>query len=113
MEPPHTVWTRPACRPRRRASWSRLPVWPCADRSRGCPRTTLKLAVGVLIGSFGTFWVGEGLGVHWPGADISILGPAAGFLVVSLLIIRIVQRTSAERSRPAPGRVHASTGGRS
>src|SRR5437899_12072637 len=77
------------------------------------PENTLKLAVGVLIGSFGTFWVGEGLGVHWPGADISILGLAAGFLVVSLFIIRILQRTSAERSRPAPGRVHASTGGRS
>ncbi len=74
------------------------------------PENTLKFAVGVLIGSFGAFWVGEGLGFPWPGADFSIVGLAAGFLVVSLLMIRILRRRSVDRSRPVPGRVRASTG---
>jgi len=31
------------------------------------PENTLKFAVGVLLSAFGAFWVGEGLGFHWPG----------------------------------------------
>src|SRR2546425_189388 len=57
----------------------RLPL----DRGGGA----LKFAVGVLLGSFGAFWIGEGLGVHWPGADLSILGLAGGFLILSLLTV--------------------------
>jgi len=56
------------------------------------PENTLKLSVGVLIGSFGTFWIGEGLGFHWPGADLAVLGLAAAFLTVSLITI-VVLRT--------------------
>jgi uncharacterized membrane protein len=37
------------------------------------PENTLKFAVGVLLSTFGIFWVGEGLGYPWPGADLSIL----------------------------------------
>ena len=49
------------------------------------PENTLKFFVGVLISAFGTFWVGEGLGFHWPGQDWSILFLMAGFLVVAAL----------------------------
>jgi Ca2+/H+ antiporter, TMEM165/GDT1 family len=77
------------------------------------PENTLKFAVGVLIGSFGAFWVGEGLGFHWPGADFSILGLAAGFLAGSLLMIRGVRRRSRERPGQLPGQWHLSSGGRS
>jgi uncharacterized membrane protein len=76
------------------------------------PENTLKFAVGVLIGSFGAFWVGEGLGVHWPGADLSILWLAACFLAVSLLTTRVLRR-SMERRRPFPGPLNPSPGGRS
>ncbi len=38
------------------------------------PENTLKFGVGVLLTSFGSFWVGEGIGVAWPRADWSILG---------------------------------------
>jgi uncharacterized membrane protein len=31
------------------------------------PENTLKFAVGVLLCAFGTFWVGEGLGLPWLG----------------------------------------------
>src|SRR5436189_58216 len=40
------------------------------------PENTLKLSVGVLIGAFGAFWMGEGLGVRWPGGDLAIVGLA-------------------------------------
>ncbi len=31
------------------------------------PENTIKTLVGVMLTSFGVFWVGEGAGVHWPG----------------------------------------------
>ena len=68
------------------------------------PENTLKLSVGVLIASFGVFWLGEGLGLHWPGADFSILGLTGGFLAVSLLMIRVLRRRSMERPHQRPGR---------
>jgi Ca2+/H+ antiporter, TMEM165/GDT1 family len=55
------------------------------------PENTLKLSVGVLIGSFGAFWIGEGLGVPWPGGDLAILGLAAAFLAVSLITIAVLR----------------------
>lgn len=56
------------------------------------PENALKLSVGVLIAAFGVFWLGEGLGLHWPGADLSIVGLTAGFLAVALLMIRVLRR---------------------
>jgi uncharacterized membrane protein len=56
------------------------------------PENTLKFAVGVLIASFGVFWVGEGLGFHWPGQDLSILGLVAVFVLMSLIIVAAVRR---------------------
>jgi uncharacterized membrane protein len=63
------------------------------------PENTLKLSVGVLIGSFGAFWTGEGLGIHWPGGDVAILGLAAAFLSVALLTIVVLRRVSANGGR--------------
>jgi Ca2+/H+ antiporter, TMEM165/GDT1 family len=37
------------------------------------PENALKMFVGILLVSFGTFWAGEGLGVRWPGSDVAIL----------------------------------------
>ena len=36
------------------------------------PENTIKTLVGVMLTSFGVFWVGEGAGVHWPGGDLAI-----------------------------------------
>ncbi len=47
------------------------------------PENTLKFTVGVLLSTFGTFWVGEGAGLEWPGADWSLLGLLAGFLAAA------------------------------
>jgi uncharacterized membrane protein len=38
------------------------------------PENTMKFIVGVLLTSFGTFWLAEGAGAHWPGGDASLLG---------------------------------------
>jgi uncharacterized membrane protein len=37
------------------------------------PETELKWGVGVLLSSFGVFFLAEGLGVRWPGGDAAVL----------------------------------------
>jgi uncharacterized membrane protein len=56
------------------------------------PENTLKFAVGVLISAFGVFWIGEGLGLHWPGDDLAILALSAAFIAVALLLVAAVRR---------------------
>jgi uncharacterized membrane protein len=53
------------------------------------PENALKFAVGVLLSAFGTFWVGEGIGVAWPGEDWSVLALVCGFLAVALLTVQL------------------------
>jgi Ca2+/H+ antiporter, TMEM165/GDT1 family len=56
------------------------------------PENTLKFAVGVMLSSFGTFWIGEGYGVQWPGGDLSVPGLIAGFLATALLSVGAIRR---------------------
>jgi uncharacterized membrane protein len=51
------------------------------------PENTLKFVVGVVLTAFGTFWVGEGIGLDWPGRDWSILGLVAGFFSVAFFTV--------------------------
>lgn len=53
------------------------------------PENALKFLVGVLTCAFGTFWVGEGMGFAWPGADWSLPALNLGFLLVALAAIRL------------------------
>ncbi len=59
------------------------------------PENILKFAVGVLLSAFGTFWVGEGMGLAWPGADLSIPALNAGFLAAALLAVRLCRARAA------------------
>lgn len=61
------------------------------------PENTLKFGVGVMLSSFGVFWTGEGMGAHWPGADLVLIPLAAVFLLAGLLLARAA-RTTHERS---------------
>jgi uncharacterized membrane protein len=58
------------------------------------PENTLKFAVGVLLSAFGTFWVGEGSGLAWPGGDVALPMLAGGFLGVALLGVRTLRRAN-------------------
>ncbi len=51
------------------------------------PENTLKFIVGVMLTSFGTFWGGEGVGIHWPGEDIFLLALVGFYLLVSFALI--------------------------
>lgn len=62
------------------------------------PENTLKFIVGVLLSAFGTFWVGEGLGLSWPGADWSILGLTLGFLLFALVAVPLCRDQAARRA---------------
>jgi len=45
--------------------------------------------VGVLTCAFGIFWMGEGVGIKWPGEDWSVLVLADGILAVALIVARL------------------------
>ena len=59
------------------------------------PENALKFTVGVLITSFGMFWIGEGLGFAWPGEEWSLLWLALVLLAVSLITVRRLRGTLA------------------
>jgi uncharacterized membrane protein len=48
------------------------------------PENTIKLVVGIMLTSFGLFWVGEGAGAHWPGSDAAIIVLIGVFSLVTL-----------------------------
>jgi uncharacterized membrane protein len=56
------------------------------------PESHLKYAVGLVLSSFGVFFLGEGLGVHWPGADLALLYIVAALLLVSQAQIATLAR---------------------
>ena len=62
------------------------------------PENTLKFTVGVLLSAFGCFWVGEGMGLEWPGADWSILGLSVGFLALALFAVSLCRSRAATRA---------------
>ncbi len=52
------------------------------------PESHLKYAVGIVLSSFGVFFLGEGLSVEWPLADGALLYIAVTLLIVSQVQIR-------------------------
>jgi uncharacterized membrane protein len=57
------------------------------------PENSLKFGVGILLTSFGIFWVGEGLGVMWPGGDLAVIAFALLVLVAARLAVGFVRRS--------------------
>lgn len=56
------------------------------------PENTLKLGVGIILVSFGMFWMGEGAGVAWPMSDIFILILATIIAATTLGLIAYFKR---------------------
>ena len=65
------------------------------------PENTIKTVVGVMLTSFGVFWVGEGAGVHWPGSDLAI-PVLVGFFVVVFFGFTAFMRTQLPATPATP-----------
>jgi uncharacterized membrane protein len=59
------------------------------------PENTMKFVVGVLLSSFGTFWLAEGVGAHWPGQDASLLGLIAWIAGCAVALVAWLRSGSA------------------
>jgi len=55
-----------------------------ARQLREVPENLIKWGVGIMLTSLGVFWMGEGVGIHWPGNDLAIPVLIAVFLAVSV-----------------------------
>lgn len=65
------------------------------------PENTIKWVVGIMLGAFGTFWVGEGAGIDWTLSDGMILVLAACYLALGLLLVwSLKPRTTRRISTP-------------
>lgn len=51
------------------------------------PENTIKTVVGVMLSSFGLFWMGEGAGVRWPGSDLAILVLIGVFAALTVALV--------------------------
>ena len=53
--------------------------------------SVMKMSVGVLLVSYGTFWVGEGLKVRWPGNDSFLVAFVGIYAVVCWALINMIR----------------------
>ena len=51
------------------------------------PENIMKMTVGVLLVSYGTFFAGEGVKIRWPGGDATLVVLVALYAVVSWLLV--------------------------
>jgi uncharacterized membrane protein len=58
------------------------------------PENTMKFAVGLMLTTFGVFWMLEGVGVAWPGGDLAILGVLALLTAASMAIVAVLRRAA-------------------
>jgi uncharacterized membrane protein len=56
------------------------------------PENTLKFVVGIMLTTFGTFWLGEGFGVEWPLSDAFLLILVAIYLGASFSLVVWLKR---------------------
>ncbi len=55
------------------------------------PENTMKYVVGILLTSFGTFFVGEGIGVQWWNQDVSLLPLIVAYGLASVAAVWILR----------------------
>ncbi len=55
------------------------------------PENALKLGVGIMLSSFGVFWIGEGARLTWPGSDLFLLVLIAIFAGTALVLTRVLR----------------------
>ena len=67
-----------------------------AKQLSSVPENAMKLTVGVLLVSYGTFWCGEGMGLHWTGADAALPVLAVLYFAATALLIALIKSTTVE-----------------
>jgi Ca2+/H+ antiporter, TMEM165/GDT1 family len=70
-----------------------------ARQLREVPENLIKWGVGIMLTSLGVFWMGEGVGINWPGKDLAIPVLVGIFLALSVVIsmaLRPLARVPAE-----------------
>jgi uncharacterized membrane protein len=64
------------------------------------PENLIKLVVGIMLTSFGLFWVGEGAGIHWPGSDLFLLALVGSLVVLTSAVVPWLARSAPSRTAP-------------
>lgn len=67
------------------------------------PENAMKYVVGVMLTTFGTFFAGEGVGVEWWDADLSLVSLVAFYAIGSLLLVQILKRPPTARVEQPSG----------
>ena len=62
----------------------------------GVPENAMKMGVGLMLVSFGTFWSAEGVHVTWPGNDLAIPVLVACYGVIAWLLVTALRRDTAD-----------------
>jgi uncharacterized membrane protein len=62
------------------------------------PENALKRLVGAMLAGLGTFWVGEGAGLGWPGGDFAIVLLGLAYLLVSIAAAARLRRGNPVRA---------------
>lgn len=68
-----------------------------AKQLSSVPENALKMSVGVLLVTYGTFWTGEGLKVRWPGGDTMLIGLTVIYAVVTWLFVVALRHDNTAR----------------
>jgi uncharacterized membrane protein len=61
-----------------------------AKQLSSVPENAMKMTVGIMLVSYGTFWTGEGLHVRWPGGDTSLLVLVALYALAAGVLVRAI-----------------------
>ena len=64
------------------------------------PENLIKLVVGIMLTSFGLFWVGEGAGIHWPGSDVFLLALVGALAALTSVVVPWLARSAPTSAAP-------------
>lgn len=65
------------------------------------PENAMKMGVGLMLVGFGTFWSGEGVGVHWPGSDLAIPVLVGLYGTLAWGLVTLLRYQAAQRAQVA------------
>jgi uncharacterized membrane protein len=67
------------------------------------PENAMKYVVGIMLTAFGTFFAGEGVGVEWWRADLSLVWLIGVYAIGSVVLVQILKRPPQIRLHPPRG----------